>query len=98
MDNDSNCEGLPSFDQVRLLLNLSPLIGFGQRFVAESDAYKRTVIVADAVEWLTSQTSTVMDDKVAAAVVNVLKTPEGEALVRQLVLAGESFLSGRAKP
>lgn len=93
-----NCEGLPSFDQIRLLLNLSPLIGYGQRFIAEPDVYKRTLIVADAIEWVSSQTKTAMDDKVSAAVAGVLKTPEGEALIRELVALGESFLAGKVKP
>lgn len=93
MDNADNCEGLPSFDQIRLLLNLSPLIGFGQRFVAESDIYKRTIIVADAIEWAAAQTAIKVDDKVTASLVAMLKTPEGEAVVRELVALGELFLA-----
>lgn len=93
MDNDQNCEGLPSWDQVKLLLNLSPLIGFGQRFIAEPDSYKRTLIVADAVEWAASKTAFSTDDKIVSSVCAVLKTPEGEALVRQLVAIGELFLA-----
>lgn len=92
---DQNCEGLPSFDQIRVLLSLSPLIGFGQRFVAEPDIYKRTVIVSEALEWCASQTKVEMDDKVVGLVAAVLKTPEGEALVRGLVVLGESFLAAK---
>lgn len=88
-------EGLPSWDQVRLLLSLSPLVGFGQRFVAEADAYKRTLIVSDALEWAAVQTRLSLDDAVAKRLAAALKTPEGEALVRELVALGESFLSAR---
>lgn len=101
MDNDQNCEGLPSWDQVRLLVSLSPLVGFGQRFVAEPDIYKRTLIVSDAIEWVAGRTSITVDDKVVSALAATLKTPEGEALIRQLVAVGEMFLANRkpeAKP
>lgn len=92
---DDNCEGLPSWDQVRLFISLSPLITFGQRFVAEPDVYKRTIIVADAIEWIASRTSISVDDKVVSSIAAVLKTPEGESLVRQLVAVGELFLASK---
>lgn len=97
MDNADNCEGLPSLDQIRLIFNLAPLIGFGQRFVAEPDAYKRAIIVTDALEWGASHTKMELDDKVAGAIAGVLKTPEGEALVRALIAIGESFLATKTE-
>lgn len=97
MPVDDVQEGLPSWDQVRLLVSLSPLIGFGQRFVSEGDAYKRTLIVSDAIEWMASQTSMSVDDKVSRRLAEVLKTPQGESLVRDLVAIGESFLAARSR-
>lgn len=92
---DDNCEGLPSWDQVRLLVSLSPLVAFGQRFVAEPDTYKRSLVVADAAEWIASKTSMSVDDKIVSSLASVLRTPEGEALVRELVAIGESFLASK---
>lgn len=93
MDNEGNVEGIPVWDQVRFFTTWAPLLGFGQRFLGEPDAYKRTVIVSDAVEWIASQTKATVDDKFVRLIAAVLKTPEGEALVRGLVSLGQSVIA-----
>jgi HD-GYP domain-containing protein (c-di-GMP phosphodiesterase class II) len=50
--------------------------------VAESDPYRRSLIVADAVEWLAAQTHAKVDDQLVSKLAAVLKTPAGEDLVR----------------
>ena len=77
-----NYEGLPIWDQIRMLNEWAPLLGFGQRYLAEPDAYKRAIVVADGLEWLAAKTSSPLDDELVRLVEAVLRTPQGEALVR----------------
>jgi hypothetical protein len=79
---DQYGNGLNLWQSIMLLQRWAPLIGFGQRFVAEADPYKRSLIVADAVEWLAFQTQAKADDQLVSKLAAVLKTPEGEGLVR----------------
>ena len=72
-----------------LLQKWSPLLKYGQAFMAEADPYKRSIVVADAVEWLASQTKATVDDELVKRLADVLKTPQGEALVRELVSLAE---------
>ena len=80
---------LSVWDQLRLLQKWSPLIGYGQRFVNESDPYRRGLVVSDAAEWLASKTSSQTDDQLVRLLADVLKTPQGEALVRWCLLQAE---------
>jgi hypothetical protein len=74
---------------LRLLQTWHPLISYGQRFVQTVDPYAKGLIVAEAIEWLASKTDATTDDEVVRHVAAVLKTKEGEALVRfALGLAG----------
>ena len=67
---------------IRLLQTWHPLITYGQRFVQTVDPYQKGLIVAEAVEWLASKTDATTDDEVIRHVAAVLKTKEGEQLVR----------------
>lgn len=78
--------GLNLWQSLMLLQRWAPLVGYGQRFVAEADPYRRSLIVSDAVEWLASQTQARADDELVAKLAAVLKTKQGEDLVR-LVMA-----------
>lgn len=74
---------------IRLLQTWHPLISYGQRFVQTVDPYQKGLIVAEAIEWLASKTDATTDDEVIRHVAAVLKTKEGEQLVRfALGLAG----------
>lgn len=77
---------LSIWEQLRLLSAWSPLIAYGQRFVQEVDPYKKGLVVAEAAEWLASKTDTTADDQLARLLADVLKTKEGEQLVRFLLL------------
>lgn len=78
------------WQSLMLLQKWSPLIGFGQRFVNELDPYKKGLIVSEAAEWLASQTQAQADDQLVRLLADLLKTKEGEALVRWLLLQIEA--------
>lgn len=79
------------WQSLMLLQRWSPLIGYGQRFMAEADPYKRSLIVSDAVEWLASQTQAKADDELVTKLADVLKTPAGEALIRWVMAQVEAI-------
>ena len=79
------------WQQLALLQAWAPLLSYGQRFIGESDPYRKSVIVGEAAEWLASKTSANADDKIVARLADVLKTPQGEALVREVVALVESI-------
>lgn len=76
---------LPSLEQLRLLAEWSPLLGYARRHAAETDPNARTIIVADALEWAASRTESRLDDDLARHVAAVLKTPEGTTLLKWIV-------------
>ncbi len=78
------------WQSLMLLQRWSPLIGYGQRFVAELDPYRKSLIVAEASEWLASQTKAQADDQFVRLLADLLKTPQGEALVRWILLQVEA--------
>lgn len=79
------------WQSLMLLQRWSPLIGFGQAFVNERDPYKRGLIVSDAAEWLASQTQATVDDELVKHLADLLKTAEGERLVRWVLLQVEAI-------
>jgi hypothetical protein len=79
---EPNYEGLPLVEQIRLLQEWAPLIGYGQRFLSVNDAYARALIVGEALQWLAAKTRTKLDDGFTRHVSAMLATKEGEAFVR----------------
>jgi hypothetical protein len=73
-----------------LLQRWSPLIAFGQRFVNEVDPYKKGLIVGEMAEWAASQTKAQADDQLVRLLADLLKTPQGEAIVRWVLLQVEA--------
>jgi hypothetical protein len=74
---------------IRLLQAWSPLLGYGQKFLAETDPYKKGLIAAEAAEWLAAQTDSEVDDQLVRRLAAVAQTPQGEDLIRySLSLAG----------
>ena len=80
---------LSIWQQLALLQAWAPLIGYGQRFVNEADPYRRGLVVSDAAEWLASKTNSQADDQLVRLLADVMKTKEGEALVRWCLLKTE---------
>jgi hypothetical protein len=78
------------WQQLQLLSQWSPLIGFGQRFVNEIDPYRKSLVVSDLAEWLASKTKAQTDDRLVQLLAEMLKTPQGENLVRFLLLQAEA--------
>jgi len=81
---------LSIWQQLALLQAWSPLIGYGQRFINEADPYKRSIIVSEASEWLASKTNAQADDQLVRLLGDLLKTKEGEKLVRWCLLQAEA--------
>lgn len=82
--------GLSIWQQIALLQAWAPLIGYGQRFVNELDPYKKGLVVAEAAEWLASRTDAKADDQFVKLLADLLKSPQGEALVRWALLQVEA--------
>jgi hypothetical protein len=82
--------GLNIWQQIALLQAWSPLIGYGQRLVNESDPYKKSIIVAEAAEWLASKTDAKADDQLVRLLGDIIRTPQGEAVVRWALLQVEA--------
>ena len=78
------------WQSIMLLQRWSPLIGYGQRFVNEVDPYRKSRIVGEAAEWLASQTKAQADDQLVRLLADLLKTPQGEAIVRWILLQVEA--------
>ena len=78
------------WESLMLLQRWSPLVGYAQRFVGELDPYKKGIIVSEAAEWLASQTKAQADDQLVRLLADLLKTKEGEALVRWVLLQVEA--------
>ena len=78
------------WQSLMLLQRWSPLIAFGQRFVNEVDPYRKSLIVGEAAEWLASQTKAAADDQLVRLLADLLKTPQGENLVRWVLLQVEA--------
>jgi hypothetical protein len=78
------------WQSIMLLQRWSPLIGYGQRFVNEVDPYRKSLIVGEAAEWLASQTKAQADDQLVRLLADLLKTPQGENLVRWILLQVEA--------
>ena len=78
------------WQSLMLLQRWSPLIGYGQRLVGEPDPYRKSLIVGEAAEWLASQTKAQADDQLVRLLADLLKTPQGEAIVRWILLQVEA--------
>jgi len=76
---------------IRLLQTWSPLITYAQSFLAETDPYRRGIIIAEATEWVASKTDAKADDQLVALLGDLLRTDEGEALVRWCVAQVEAL-------
>jgi hypothetical protein len=73
------------FEKLRLLAEWSPLISFLQRFAEESDIHRKAVIVSEAAEWIASRTELEWDDELVEHLADILRSEEGEALVRWIL-------------
>jgi hypothetical protein len=84
MDDKTFIPKVSIWEKIRLLQEWSPAATYIQSFLATDDPHRRSVIVADACEWLASKTDTSLDDEFVRHVAAVLRSDEGAALVRWL--------------
>jgi hypothetical protein len=68
-----------------MIQQLMPLVSYAQRVLNEPDSYRKGIIVSDALEWLASRSKTQVDDEVVKLLGDVVKTPEGERLIRYIL-------------
>jgi len=78
------------WQSLMLLQRWSPLIGYGQRFVNEVDPYKKSIIVGEAAAWLASHTAAQADVQLVRLLSDLVRSKEGEALVRFILLQVEA--------
>ena len=81
---------LSVWQALRLLSAWQPLIAYAQRFLGEADPYRKGIVVAEALEWVAAKTDSSLDDELVKLVGDILRTPQGEALVRWGVAKVES--------
>jgi hypothetical protein len=77
---------LTIWQALRLLQTWHPLVTYAREFVATVDPYRKSLVVANACEWLAAKTESTLDDQLVRHVSDVLKTKEGEQLVRFCLL------------
>ena len=73
------------FEKLRLLAEWSPLLTYMQTLAAEDDIHAKAVIVAEALEWVSTRTEFEWDDELASHVSDILVSEEGEAFVRWIL-------------
>lgn len=82
---------LSIWEKLLLLQSFAPLVTFGQRFVSTPDPYTKAVVVGECCEWLASKTDSGLDDELVKHLAAVLKTEEGETLVRWVVAKAQGL-------
>lgn len=82
---------LSVWQALRLLSAWQPLIAYAQRFLGETDPYRKGLVVAEALEWVAAKTDSSLDDELVKLVGDILRTKEGEALVRWGVVKAEAI-------
>lgn len=74
------------WDKVRILQEWAPVATYVQAFLAEHDPHRKSLIVADACEWLASKSkNTKVDDELVDHVTAILKSPQGESFLRWIL-------------
>jgi hypothetical protein len=78
-------------EQIRTLREWSPLLGYARRYAAAADAAAQAQVIADGLEWAASRTAGRLDDRLAARIGAVLRTPQGADLVREILAVLDSL-------
>jgi hypothetical protein len=73
---------LTIWEKIALIQAWSPILTYAQRYLGSADPFARAVIVGECAEWLASKTDSGLDDELVRHIADVLKTKEGEKLVR----------------
>jgi len=73
---------LTIWEKLALIQAWAPLLTFAQRYLAAFDPFAKAVVVSECAEWLASKTDSSIDDELVRHLAEVLKTPQGEKLVK----------------
>ena len=85
-DKYGSASKITLWDKVRSLQEWAPVATYVQAFLSEHDPHRKSLIVADACEWLASKSKdTKVDDELVAHVTAILKSPQGESFLRWIL-------------
>lgn len=70
------------WDKIKIIQEWSPMVTYIQAFLATNDPHQKALIVADVCEWLAAKSQTKVDDELVGHLTAVLKSPQGESMVR----------------
>jgi hypothetical protein len=73
---------LTIWQKLALIQAWAPLLTFAQQYLAAIDPFARAVVVSECAEWLASKTDSSLDDELVRHLAEVLKTSQGEKLVK----------------
>jgi hypothetical protein len=76
---------LTIWEKIALVQAWAPLLTYAQQYLGTADPFARAVVVSECAEWLASKTDSGLDDELVKHLAAVLKTKEGESLVRWAV-------------
>jgi hypothetical protein len=76
---------LTIWQKLALIQAWSPLLTYAQQYLGTVDPFARAVVVSECAEWLASKTDSGLDDELVKHLAALLKTKEGESLVRWAV-------------
>jgi len=82
---------LSIWEKLLLLQSWAPMLGYAQQYVNAIDPYAKAVVVSDCCEWLASKTDSGLDNELVQHLAALLKTAEGERLVRWVVAKAQEL-------
>lgn len=82
---------LSIWEKIVLIQSWAPLLTFAQRFAGTPDPYAKSLIVSECCEWLASKTDSGLDDELVKHLAALLRTAEGENLVRWVIAKVEGL-------
>lgn len=81
--------GIPILEQIKLLAQWGPMLGFLQQVASAATPRDKAIAILGALLFAAGKTKTTVDDDVIKHLEAILKTPEGGALFDRVVsLAG----------
>lgn len=83
--NEVNASNLSVWDKIRLVQEWYPIVTYIQAFLATNDTHAKAVVVSDFCEWMASKSQTKLDDELVSHLTAVLRSPQGESLLRWVV-------------
>jgi len=84
-----NYGSLNIFEQVALISEWSPLLMYAKSIMSEPDSQKKTLLVCDALEWLSAKTKSKLDDELIAHVSAIVKSKEGAEFLHWAIAKAE---------